>query len=73
MIEKKDILILNIVMEYFSEGDFSKYLKNLEKKKLRLNEFDLIEKMKQITLGLNLLHKNKIMHRVSFDWLENLI
>eukprot|EP01080_Neovahlkampfia_damariscottae_P007714 gene7714-12184_t len=61
--EKKESYILNIVMHYFSEGDLSKYLKKLKEYKKYITENELIEKMKQITLGLNVLHKNKIMHR----------
>jgi serine/threonine protein kinase len=61
--EKSDSFVLNIVMEHFSLGDLSSFLKKMNKNKKYLNEKDLVEKMKQITIGLNCLHQNKIIHR----------
>jgi hypothetical protein len=60
--EKESSFVLNIVMEHFSNGDLSSFLKKMKNKKY-LKEEELVEKMKQITIGLNCLHQNKIIHR----------
>jgi len=51
---------VNIVLEYWNEGDLHTYL---EKKKEYLSEDEVWKLFIQITFGLHYLHSSKILHR----------
>ena len=52
---------LNIIMEYCDSGDLSQYLKQQNKKYLK--EAKIWMFFIQICMGLEYIHKNKILHR----------
>ena len=54
---------LNIVMEYCSGGDLFQYLEKSKKKKIKLKEKIIWQIFIQMILGLNAIHKKKILHR----------
>ena len=52
---------LNIVMEYCDNGDLNQYLKLQNKRPLK--EEKIWRFFLEITVGLEYIHKNKILHR----------
>ena len=54
---------LNIVMEYADDGDLSSKIKNMLKKHLQFEENTIWSILIQILVGLNYLHKSKVIHR----------
>jgi NIMA (never in mitosis gene a)-related kinase len=54
---------LNLVMEYASEGDMEMSIKKHIKEKTNFKENDVWRYLIQMTLALEALHSNKIMHR----------
>lgn len=58
-----DSQTLNLVMEYASEGDMEMSIKKHIKEKTMFKESDIWRYLIQMTLALDALHSNKIMHR----------
>ena len=54
---------LNILMEYCDGGDLYQYLEKNKKKKIKLKEKTIWQIFIQMLIGLNSIHKKKILHR----------
>ena len=54
---------LNILMEYCDGGDLYQYLEKNKKKKIKLKEKIIWQIFIQMIIGLNSIHKKKILHR----------
>ena len=54
---------LNTIMEYAENGDLSKKILSLKKKKYHFTENQIWKFVIQILLGMNYLHENNIIHR----------
>ena len=54
---------LNILMEYCDGGDLYQYLEKNKKKKIKLKEKIIWQIFIQMIMGLNSIHKKKILHR----------
>ena len=54
---------LNILMEYCAGGDLFQYIEKFRKKKIKLKEKTIWQIFIQMVLGLNSIHKKKILHR----------
>ena len=54
---------LNILMEYCAGGDLFQYIEKFRKKKIKLKEKTIWQIFIQMILGLNSIHKKKILHR----------
>ena len=54
---------LNILMEYCAGGDLFQYIEKCKKKKIKLKEKIIWQIFIQMILGLNSIHKKKILHR----------
>ena len=54
---------LNTIMEYAENGDLSKKILSLKKKKYHFTENQIWKFIIQILLGMNYLHENNIIHR----------
>ena len=54
---------LNILMEYCDGGDLYQYLEKYKKKKIKLKEKTIWQIFIQMLIGLNSIHKKKILHR----------
>ena len=54
---------LNILMEYCDGGDLYQYLEKNRKKKIKLKEKIIWQIFIQMLIGLNSIHKKKILHR----------
>jgi len=52
-----------LVLEYAAVGDLSKFIKNAKKLKMYVPETEVVRIFKGITLGIQELHRNKIVHR----------
>ncbi|KAK2946349.1 putative G2-specific protein kinase fin1 [Blattamonas nauphoetae] len=54
---------LYIIMEYCDDGDLNGYFVQCKKKCIRIPEDQVLNWFAQITLGLDFIHKKKILHR----------
>ena len=59
----KDSRYIYLVMEYAEKGDLEEYIRSSYKKNNRIDKKFLDTVIYQITEGLNVLHKNNIIHR----------